>query len=87
MIEEKLTAQKQQSLGMLSDVLVECQRRESAFLSAILAACDGCRQEVRRLQHIRELASLHQIICLHSDRHDMMTSVLLAGKVHKRGSA
>ena len=47
MIEEKLTAQKQQSFEMLSDVLVECRMSESAFLSAILMACDGCRQEVR----------------------------------------
>ena len=48
MIEEKLTAQKQQSFEMLSDVLVECRRSESVFLSSILTACDGCRQEVRR---------------------------------------
>ena len=46
-IEEKLTAQKQQAIQMLSDALLESQRNESAFLSAILTACDGCMQEVR----------------------------------------
>ena len=96
MVEEKLTAQKQQAYEMLLDVLVDCQRSESAFLSAILTACDGCRQEVRQPWHLFELSGLRQMIQLHFGRpqrrlllgrHIMITFLLPAGKVHRRGGA
>ena len=96
MVEEKLTAQKQQAYEMLLDVLVDCQRSESAFLSAILTACDGCRQEVRQPWRILDLSSFCQMTHLHSGRlqrrlllgrHIMITFLLLAGEVHRRGGA
>ena len=96
MVEEKLAAQKQQASEMLSDALVDCRRSESAFLSAILMACDGCRQEVRQSWRILDLSGFCQMTHLHSGRlqlrlllgrHNMITFLPLAGEVHRRGGA